>query len=145
MKKHEDSPREIVNQLMNRDRFSQWLGIRVLDISLGSCTCSMTVRKDMLNGFGILHGGVVFAMADSVLAFASNSRGKLSLALKVSISFLRRVGVGEILMATANEEYLGDKTGLYRIYIVNEKQEKVAVFDGTVYRTNRKSGEIKEE
>jgi len=145
MKKHEDSPREIVNQLMNKDRFSQWLGIRVLDISLGSCTCSMTVRKDMLNGFGILHGGVVFAMADSVLAFASNSRGKLSLALKVSISFLRRVGVGEILMATANEEYLGDKTGLYRIYIVNEKQEKVAVFDGTVYRTNRKSGEIKEE
>ena len=99
----------------------------------------------MLNGFGILHGGVVFAMADSVLAFASNSRGKLSLALKVSISFLRRVGVGEILIATANEEYLGDKTGLYRIYIVNEKQEKVAVFDGTVYRTNPKSGEIKEE
>lgn len=142
MKKQEDQPKEIVEQLMKRDSFSRWLGIKVLDISLGSCTCSMTVKRDMVNGFGILHGGVIFALADSALAFASNSHGRLSLALKVSISFIKRVRIGEILIATANEEYLGQKTGLYRIYIINEKEEKVAIFDGTVYRTSRQSVDI---
>jgi len=137
----DDQSQAIIQGLYKKDRFSKWLDINITEISAGQCTCSMVVREEMLNGFGILHGGVTFAMADSVLAFAANSYGRLSVALRGSISFVRQVRVGELLVAKAKEEYIGSRTGLYRIDINNEKGETVAFFDGTVYRTNQQINE----
>ena len=66
---------EIVAQMMRRDAFSQWLGVRVLSVSAGECSIEMTVREEMVNGFRVAHGGITYSLADSALAFASNSRG----------------------------------------------------------------------
>ena len=71
-----NNPQKIVNKMFDQDAFSQWLGIQIVDVSEGYCQIKMTVRKEMLNGFHIAHGGIAYSLADSALAFASNSNGK---------------------------------------------------------------------
>lgn len=128
---------KIVGKMYDDDLFSQWLGIERVKIEEGYCILRMTIRNEMVNGFGIAHGGIAFSFADSALAFASNAYGRLSVALDCSISFPVMVKVGDVLTATANELSLTHKTGTYLIEITNQDNEKVAFFKGTVYRTSR--------
>jgi acyl-CoA thioesterase len=124
--------------MIQHDRFSQWLGIEVLDIKTGESCIRMKVREEMVNGFGIAHGGVAFSLADSAFAFACNNRNQLSVALDTSINFTREVRVGDTLTATAKEEHNGRSTGLYTIRIVNQDEKLVAQFKGLCYRTDKK-------
>ena len=96
----------------------------------------------MLNGFHIIHGGVVFSASDSAFAFACNSHGRLALALDVSITFTKAAKLGEVLTVEAKEVHLGNKTSVYDIVTKNEKGEIVAIFKGTAYRTSKDILEI---
>jgi acyl-CoA thioesterase len=127
----------VVNHMMENDLFSQWLGIDVLEIKEGYSKIKMTVRKEMINGFGIVHGGIAFSLADSAFAFACNNRNNLSVALDTSINFLKPVHVDDVLTAEAKEMHNGRSTGLYHITITNQKDHIVAVFKGTCYRTGK--------
>ena len=127
----------IVDKMMAEDKFSQWLGIETVLIEQGHCILKMKIREEMVNGFGISHGGIAFSFADSALAFASNAYGRLSVALECSISFAIAVKVGDELICEARELSLTNKTGTYHMEISNQKNEKVAFFKGTVYRTSK--------
>ncbi len=129
---------QVVDQMMENDLFSQWLGIEVLAIREGYSKIKMTVRNEMINGFGIVHGGIAFSLADSAFAFACNNRNVLSVALDTSINFIKPVHVGDVLMAEAKELHNGKSTGLYHIRITNQKDHEVAVFKGLCYRTDKK-------
>jgi acyl-CoA thioesterase len=129
--------REVVDHMMDHDAFSQWLGIEVLEITEGYSRISMTIRKEMVNGFGIVHGGVPFAFADSAFAFACNNRNNLSVALDVTISFMKAMHIGDVLTAEAKEIHNGRSTGVYLITIHNQKNEQVALFKGTCFRTGK--------
>lgn len=133
MKKNILSER-IVDKMMANDLFSQWLGISVDEVSEGRCRLSMTIRKEMLNGFGIAHGGIAFSLADSALAFASNSRNQKSLVLDASVSFTTPVKEGDLLIAEAEEKNVTRRTGIYYITISNSDGKKVAFFKGIVFR-----------
>ena len=61
---------KVFHKMYDNDPFSKWLGIVCVKIDIGHCTLKMTVRKEMLNGFSIAHGGICYALADSALAFA---------------------------------------------------------------------------
>ena len=123
--------------MMKHDLFSQWLGVEVLEISEGSSRIRMEVRQEMINGFGIVHGGIAFALADSAFAFACNNRNNLSVALDTSINFLKPVAVGDSLEATAREIHNGRSTGLYQVEIRNQNKDVVALFKGTCFRTGK--------
>ena len=131
------TPREVVDHMMNHDGFSKWLGISILTISEGSSKIKMTVRPEMINGFGIVHGGIAFSLADSAFAFACNNRNVLSVALDTSINFTKPVHVGDELIAEAAEIHNGRSTGLYHITITNQHGHTVALFKGTCFRTNK--------
>ncbi len=128
---------EVVAHMMQHDLFSQWLGIEVLEIKDGYSKIKMSVRKEMINGFGIVHGGIAFSLADSAFAFACNNRNVLSVALDTSINFIKPVHVDDTLTAEAKELHNGKSTGLYHITIANQKEHVVAVFKGTCYRTGK--------
>lgn len=132
MKQH-----QIVNKMMETDAFSQWLGIEVIESKEGHCKLKMTVRAEMCNGFGIIHGGVTFSLADSALAFAANAHGRLSVALECSISYPHPVNIGDTLFAEATEVNLSNKIGIYNIPVTNQKGVLVGAFKGTVYRTGK--------
>lgn len=128
---------KVVNHMMEHDRFSQWLGIKCLVMEAGKSIIQMQVREEMLNGFGLIHGGIAFSLADSALAFASNAYGRLSVALECSISYPAPVNNGDILTAAAEELSLTNRIGVYQITISNQQGVKVAFFKGTVYRTSK--------
>ncbi|MBL0234191.1 MAG: hydroxyphenylacetyl-CoA thioesterase PaaI [Chitinophagaceae bacterium] len=130
--------REVVDHMMENDAFSQWLGIEVLEIRESYSRIRMTIRKEMVNGFGIVHGGVPFSFADSAFAFACNNRNNLSVALDTSINFIKAVQIGDVLIAEALEAHNGRSTGLYNITITNQNDDLVAQFKGLCFRTNKK-------
>mgnify|MGYP002124616941 CR=1 FL=1 len=124
--------------MMADDAFSQWLGIEIADIKPGYAKLEMHVRPEMVNGFNVAHGGIAFSLADSALAFASNSHGRVALALENNISFTKKVTPGDHLIATTQELNLGRRIAVYNINVVNQDEKKVALFRGTVYRTQEK-------
>ena len=130
-------PVSVVDHMMENDFFSQWLGIQVLEIKEGYSKIKMAVRKEMVNGFGIVHGGIPFSLADSAFAFACNNRNNLSVALDVTITFTKPVNVGDELTAEAKEFHNGKSTGVYLIAVTNQKNEQVALFKGTCFRTGK--------
>ena len=128
---------KIVDTMYQNDAFSQWLGIEVVEVKDGYCKLNMTVRNEMLNGFQIAHGGIAYSLADSALAFASNSHGRKSLSVETSISHTVSVKEGDSLIAVSNEISLSPKIGIYLISIKNQNEQEVALFKGTVYRTSK--------
>jgi len=127
----------VVDHMMENDYFSQWMQVKVLEIKEGYSRIQMTIRKEMVNGFGIVHGGLPFSLADSAFAFACNNRNNLSVALDVTISFMKAVNVGDVLTAEAKEIHNGRSTGVYLITVTNQKNEQVALFKGTCFRTGK--------
>jgi len=99
----------VVDAMMARDAFSQWLGIEILEVAPQRSTCRLTVRSEMVNGFGVTHGGVAFSLADSAFAFACNSYGESTVAAAASIDFLAAVREGDVLTATARELWRGGR------------------------------------
>ncbi len=75
----------------------------------------------MLNGFGVCHGGVTFALADSALAFASNTHGRLSMSVENGISYVAPVALGDVLTAMATEEGVGGRLAFYRVTVRNQR------------------------
>ena len=128
----------VVSHMMENDFFSQWMGVEVLEVKEGCSRIRMTIRKEMVNGFGIVHGGLPFSLADSAFAFACNNRNNLSVALDVTITFMKAVNVGDVLTAEAKEIHNGRSTGVYLIMVTNQKKEQVALFKGTCFRTGKK-------
>ena len=115
------------------DAFSQWLGIRRLEEGPGFCVLEMIVRPEMVNGFGIAHGAITYALADSALAFASNSHGRKAVSIETSINHVKPVMAGDLIKAEAKETSLSNKLGIYHIR-VTRGDVLVAHFKGMVYR-----------
>ena len=138
MSNHKDQlAQSVVDHMMENDFFSQWMGVKVLEVREGYSRIQMSIRKEMVNGFGIVHGGIPFSLADSAFAFACNNRNNLSVALDVNIVFTKAVNVGDTLMAEAKEFHNGRSTGVYLITVSNQKNEQIAFFKGTCFRTGK--------
>ena len=134
----------LVKAMMERDAFSQWLGIEIVDVRPRAATLRMRVRPDMLNGFGVCHGGVTFALADSALAFASNTHGRVTVSIENSIRYPAPVATGDILTAVAEQESGGGRLGFFKVTVRKQDDSAVGLFRGTVYMTKREMAERKE-
>jgi acyl-CoA thioesterase len=128
---------KVVDQMYNNDPFSQWLGIERVEDGVGTSLLRMTVTKEMLNGFGIAHGGITYSLADSALAFASNSYGEQCVSIETSISHTKAVKEGDVLTAIAKEANRTNTISVYEITVFNQDNETVAIFRGNVYNTRK--------
>lgn len=132
------TPTDIVStQMYDNDTFSKWLGIELVDVQHGECEIRLTVRKDMLNGFGIAHGGITYSMADSAFAFATNSIGHQAVSIETSISHTSKVVEGDVLTAKTALVNKTRKFAIYHVDITNQENRRVATFKGTVYYTGK--------
>jgi acyl-CoA thioesterase len=125
----------VVQHMLAHDHYSAWLGLEVLEVAPGRSVLRMTVRPEMVNGFGIAHGGITFSLADSALAFATNTGGTVSVALDCSISFPAAARVGDVLTATAQVQSSTRKVSFVDITVRNQHEHAVGHFRGTVYHT----------
>ena len=132
------TPHETAQYMLNQDAFSQWMGIKLIEIREKYCLIEMPVKREMINGLKTVHGGITFSFADSALAFSSNNTNEASVALNCTINFTKAVKMGDILRAESVLISNTRKTGIYDIKITNQKQELVAAFRGTVYKVDKK-------
>lgn len=131
-----------VRALYNGDRASQMLGMTVESCGPGVARVAMRVRDDMVNGHGICHGGLIFALADSAFAFACNSHGDNTVAAGAAIEFLAPGRLGDLLTACAEERWRTARTGIYEIEIRNQRGEAIALFRG---RSHQIAGRLVDE
>lgn len=127
----------VAEEMLKLDKHAKRLGMQVKQISPGYAEISMVVTEEMSNGIGVCHGGVTFSLADTAFAFACNSRNQRTLALNSSITYSAPAREGDILTAYAQEQVLNGKTGVYDVTIVNQHNEKIALFHGVSYRTRQ--------
>ena len=127
----------IARVMLERDALSAWLGLEVLDVAPQCCTCRMMVRPEMVNGFGVAHGGIVYSFADSAFAFACNTQGRVTVSIENSITYPAAIHPGDVLTAVASEEASSSRLGYYRVDVTNQDGVTCALFRGTAYRTSR--------
>jgi len=112
------------------DRASKALGMRVVEMSPGQATLTMTVHDDMLNGHDICHGGFTAALADSAFAFACNSYNELTLASGFAIDLVAPARLGDVLTAVCREVVKSGRSGVYDTVVDNQHGQRIAVFRG---------------
>ena len=125
-----DTARRCAEAMLSRDRSSRMLGITVEVSTPGEAVARMTVRDDLVNGFDVLHGGLLFALADTAFAVACNAYNEQSFAASAQIDFLRPALLGDELTAQATQEHRGRRSGYYSVRVVNQRGEVVALFRG---------------
>lgn len=128
---------ENVAAMLANDAFSKWLGVELVSARPGHCALAMRVRADMLNGFGVSHGGIAYSLADSAMAFACNGGSHVTVAVDNQMTYPAAVHADDALVAVAEEEAATGRLAFYRATVRNQHGTVVALFRGTVYRTAR--------
>ena len=123
-------------EMWRTDAASQGLGMQVVAVAPGRATVSMTVREDMVNGWEIAHGGFITALADSAFAVACNSRGVVTVAASIDVTFLQPAKLGDVLVATASERVLSGRNGVYDVDVTRDG-EVIATLRGRSRGTSR--------
>lgn len=137
MSKQNQLAEAVFQKMMSKDYCSQWMGIEPILIEEGHCKIKMTVKKEMLNGHGIMHGGIAFTFADSAFAFASNSYGRVAVSINGNMSYAKSAKEGEVLIAEAKPLNVTHKTADFDVNVMNESGEIYYYFRGTVYRSSK--------
>ncbi len=125
--------------MLKNDAATKGLGMNVLEIGPGRATVTMTVRADMLNGHAICHGGFISALADSAFAFACNSYDELTVASGFAIDFLAPARQDDLLTARCVEISKAGRTGVYDTEVLNQREDRIAIFRGRSYTVKGKS------
>jgi acyl-CoA thioesterase len=133
---------KIFNFFSSGGDFASNIGIKLIDVHYGYAKSKLKITKFHLNQAGVVHGGAIFTLADFTFAVASNSFGKVSLAINTSISFMHAAKLGDELIAVANLIEESKKLGTYEVIIKNQDDKKIAFFTGTAYKTKRNVFEV---
>ena len=128
---------ETIKKFFKGDRLAEYLGIELIEVSMGKAVARMEIREEHLNGIDTVHGGAIFTLADFAFAVAANSHGRVTVAINVSISFMKASTKGT-LTAVANEISLNPKIATYTVNICNDDGELIAIFQGLAYRKRDK-------
>lgn len=128
---------EQIKQLFKNDKFAQYNGIELLEVSEGSARAKMEINKNHFNGIGIVQGGAIFTLADFTFGAAANSYGTVAVAINVNISYMKS-SKGGTLFAEAREISKNPKIGTYTIDVTDEDGELIAIFQGMAYRKRDK-------
>jgi acyl-CoA thioesterase len=127
---------KIVAHMIENDEFSRWMGVKVQSVGEGYCKITSPIKNEMLNGFSVTHGGIVFSLADSALAFSAATYGRVALAIENSISFTQKTASGDQITAESRCLNLTHKTGLFEVKVLDQNENLVALMKATVYRTS---------
>ena len=122
--------------MLSLDKFSQWMGIEILECEIGRCRVALTVRKEMLNSMFKAHGAISYALADTAFGFAANTHGKYAVSIETSINHIESLNEGDYLIAESVIEKVNNKLG-FNVIEVKRGDELVALFKGVVYRTQK--------
>ncbi len=125
---------QVRERMSASDHAARAMGIAIVDVGPGSAHVRMTVRRDMLNGFAICHGGLLTTLADTAFAYACNACNEITVASGLSIDFVAPAKEGDVLDARCEEQAVSGRTGVYDVVVTNQRDERIALFRGRSYR-----------
>ena len=125
-----------IEKMLSADKASAALGMELQNVGASTATLSMLVRRDMVNGHNIAHGGMVFSLADTAFACACNSHNVVNVAQSCHINFTRPALLGDVLTAKAVEVTRGRRSGVYDVRVENQDGKLVALFRGQCANLN---------
>ncbi len=134
---HETVDKEALKRYFEKDRFARYVGIELIEISAGRATAVLKIKEYHLNAVDMIHGGVLFTLADLAFAAASNSHGKIAVAVNNSISYIK-AAEGDVLYAEAREISKDRKLATYSVEIKDKTEKTVALMHGLAYRKKEK-------
>lgn len=126
-----------LERLAQQDPFVRWLGAKIDHASPGRARLTMTIREEHMNFNGTCHGGVLFSLADTAFGLASNSHGVIAVGVHANMAFCSPVAVGEVIIAEATEGARSKRVGTYPVRVAKQDGTTVALFTGTVHRTDK--------
>jgi acyl-CoA thioesterase len=129
-------PTTIPKKMLSQDAFSSWLGIEILEISLGKCKIGLKIRREMLNSMQKAHGGITYALADTAFGFAANTHGNYAVSIETSINHIEALHENDYITAESIVEVTKNKLG-FHIVELKKGEQIVALFKGVVYRTSK--------
>lgn len=127
---------KIPYKMLSQDAYSRWLGIEILECEIGKVKVGMTIRKEMLNSMGKVHGGISYSLADTAFGFTANTHGKYAVSIETSINHIEALAEGDYITAEATLDLQKTKVG-FNIIEVKRADKLVALFKGVVYRTSK--------
>lgn len=122
--------RKVADLLLSREGTGRAWGLIIEEVRVGYARVRMTIRADMANGHGTVHGGMIFSLADSAFAYACNSRNVATVAGGASILFLSTARIGEDMIAEAREDAIAGRSGSYSVSVRTADGRAVAQFQG---------------
>jgi acyl-CoA thioesterase len=126
----------IPKKMLSQDPFSTWLGIEILEVSLGKCKVGLKIRPEMLNSMQKAHGGISYALADTAFGFAANTYGKYAVSIETSINHIEALKVEDYITAESKVDVTKNRLGFHYVE-VKRGDEIVALFKGVVFRTSK--------
>jgi len=129
-------PTTIPEKMLSQDAFSSWLGVEILEISLGKCKVGLKIRREMLNSMQKAHGGITYALADTAFGFAANTHGNYAVSIETSINHIEALYENDYITAESIVEVTKNKLG-FHIVELKRGEQIVALFKGVVYRTSK--------
>ena len=120
--------------MLAEDHASRALGIDIAEVAPGRALARMRVRRDMLNGFGICHGGLITTLADTAFAYACNSANHVTVAAGVGVDFVAPAHEGDVLAALCEQRTQQARTGVYDVLVSNQHGHVVALMRGRSHR-----------
>lgn len=130
-------PEAVARTLYAKDPSAEAFGIELVEAGPDGATVRMTVRPDMCNGFEMIHGGMTFVLADSAMAFASNSENEMALATSADIDWLAPVSIGQVLTARAEKRWSSGRSTVWDVTITVDDGMQVALFRGRTRKIGR--------
>ena len=124
------SPRDVAEAMFANDRASQSLGMTIVEVTEDRAVLTMTVRPDMVNGLDICHGGLIFTLADSAMAFSSNASNQFAIASNAEIDWINPGRLGTTLTATATLRHQRGRSAITDVVVTDDSDEVIAHFRG---------------
>ena len=120
--------------MYERDHCAIAHGIELVEIAPGYARMTMTVRKDMVNGHDICHGGMTFTLADTAFAYACNAGNEVTVAAACNIVFPAPAKLGDVLTAECREVHKRGRAGVYDTTVTNQEGAVIGIFRGQSMR-----------
>ena len=127
------------DEMRTGDRASAWLGIEVIAASPGEAVATLTIAAHHCNGLGVCHGGFIFTLADTAMAFATNSGDSRAFATNAEIDFIEAARVGDVLTASCHSIVERGRAGISDVAVTNQDSTTIAVFRGRTLATRAQS------
>lgn len=121
-----------MNILNEQNGFLKHNDIIIEGVSEKTSTVRMNITEKSLNPYGIVHGGLIFSMGDTVMGVTLRSTGRDAVTLDASINYLKP-GKGTYLVATSEVIKIGKTTSILKANIYNDKDELIAIMSATYF------------